>query len=696
MKRTHYCGLLTKSELQKEVVIMGWVQRRRDLGGVIFIDLRDREGICQVVIDASKLSVHEFFLAEKLRNEYVIAVKGIVEKRSPDTINLSIPTGDIDVRASSLMIYSESKNTPFGIEESMNVREDLRLKYRYLDMRNPRVLENLKMRQKVTQAIRASLLQKGFLEMETPILTKSTPEGARDFLVPSRIKKEKFYALPQSPQIYKQLLMVGGIDKYFQVAKCFRDEDLRSDRQPEFTQVDMELSFVDEEDVISLLEQLFKDLLKETQQTIIDQPFKRLTYEEAMSLYGTDKPDLRFEMPIVDLTKIVEQSEFGIFTRAISSGAVVRALTVKGGDEITRSQIDFLTKRAFEHGGNGMAWISIGMDGQLKSVLTKYFTDKQMEELIRTADAHNGDLIVFCAESLEKAQSVLGNLRLDIGDMLDLRPKDKFSFAIVTEFPLFEYDSLAKRLVAMHHPFTMPVEEDIDKFSVAPLEMRAKAYDIVLNGVELGSGSIRIHNPKVQQLMFEALGMTQDIIDARFGFLMEAFEYGVPPHGGFAFGLDRLLMLLSGSSSIREVIPFPKMRDGSCAMTDSPSQVDPEQLEELSIRLMTQTQESPKVEKESLERIDYVANLARIELTEKERKSFSKDLSDIIAFADQLNGLDLSSYQPLTHVVTKTHSRRKDTWTCSTEVKKLLKNAPSKIENYIHVPKMVGKEGEES
>ncbi len=696
MKRTHYCGLLTKDELQKEVVVMGWVQRRRDLGGVIFIDLRDREGICQVVIDASQLNAHEFTLAEKLRNEYVIAIKGVVEKRSLDTINLSIPTGDIDVRANTLMIYSESKNTPFGIEESMNVREDLRLKYRYLDMRNPRVLENLKMRQKVTQAIRTSLLQKGFLEMETPILTKSTPEGARDFLVPSRIKKEKFYALPQSPQIYKQLLMVGGIDKYFQVAKCFRDEDLRADRQPEFTQVDMELSFVDEEDVISLLEQLFIDLLKESHQIEINHPFKRLTYKEAMSLYGTDKPDLRFEMPIVDLTKIVAQSKFGIFTKAIASGSVVKALTVKAGDEITRSQIDYLTKRAFEHGGSGMAWISIGIDGQLKSVLTKYFTDEQMVELIKTADAQNGDLIVFCAEPLEKAQSVLGNLRLDIADMLDLRPKDKFTFAIVTEFPLFEYDPIAKRLVAMHHPFTMPVEEDIDKFSVAPLEMRAKAYDIVLNGVELGSGSIRIHNPKIQQQMFETLGMNQDTIDSRFGFLIDAFEYGVPPHGGFAFGLDRLLMLLSGSSSIREVIPFPKMRDGSCAMTDSPSQVDQYQLEELHIRLMTQTLESPKVEKESLDRIDYVANLARIELTEKERTSFSRDLSDIIAFADQLNGIDLSGYEPLTHVATKTHSRRKDKWIKSTDVETLLKNAPSKVESYIHVPRTVEKEGDES
>lgn len=660
IKRTHYAGELTEYEIGKDVVVMGWVQNRRDLGGVIFLDVRDVSGICQVVLDAGHLSDAAFDLAQTLRSECVVGIKGIVEERAEDTINLNLPTGTIDVRASELIVFSQSKRLPFEVLQSEGVKETLRLKYRYLDLRNPSVQSKMKLRQEVLRHTRQYLYDQRFTEFETPILTKSTPEGARDFLVPSRQKKGGFYALPQSPQVYKQLLMVGGMDRYFQIAKCFRDEDLRADRQPEFTQVDMELSFVDAEDVIALLEGLFASLMKSVKGIDLELPFKRLTYQEAMEKYGCDKPDLRFEMPMHDVTECVAKSDFTVFTEVIKKGGVVKALTVKKGALFTRSHIETLTQNALEYGGGGLAWIAIDSDGTQRSVLTKYFSKALMDELLEHVEAGPDDLIFFCAEPKYKAREILGKIRLDIGDLLGLRKSEHFAFAVVTDFPLFEYDESEGRYFAMHHPFTMAVDEDVKKFKTAPHEMRAKAYDIVLNGVELGSGSIRIHDPQIQAQMFETLGFEESETRSRFGFLLEAFEYGVPPHGGFAFGLDRFLMLITGASSIRDVIAFPKMKDGSCPMLQTPSYVDESQLEVLHIGHLQRHHDKVTVELEPHETIDHVAKLSMLDLTEEERKHFAKDLSDIIGFADQLLALDLEDVLPLYHVHEDTNAFRSD------------------------------------
>lgn len=689
LKRTHYCGVLRESNLGERVVLMGWVQRRRDLGGVIFIDLRDRHGVCQVIFDASNLSAEDFARAEHLRSEYVIAAVGVVEKRSEDTINPNLETGTIDVRATALHIYSESKTPPFPIDEASSVREEIKLKHRYLDIRRPELLNNLIVRQRVLQYLRSQLIEGGFLEVETPILTKSTPEGARDYLVPSRLKKGNFYALPQSPQIYKQLLMVGGIDRYFQVAKCFRDEDLRADRQPEFTQFDMELSFVDEEDVLALLETLMSGLFESVLGVEIPKPFKRITYQEAMDSYGSDKPDLRFGMPMIDLTEMMRGCGFSVFNKAVAEGGVVKAICIPGGDALTRTQIEYLTKRAVEHGGSGMAWIAFDLDGTPKSILTKYFSMAEIEKIMLATDANPGDLIVFCAEPMDRARFVFGNLRLDIGDMLGLRKKDDYAFLIVTEFPLLEYSPEEKRFMAMHHPFTMPKEEDIHLFETDPGSMRAKAYDVVLNGIELGSGSIRIHDRDIQSKMFKALGFSAEEIEKRFGFMLGAFEYGVPPHGGFAFGIDRLLMLMIGADSIREVIAFPKMRDGSCAMMDTPSTVDYEQLEVLGISFEGHSETASVGKKAALDRIDHVAELARIALKPDERQDFARDLSDIIAFADQIAALDLEAVEPLNHVTDDENVFRADVVAEAYESEALLKNAPARVDDYFFVPKTV-------
>jgi len=688
-QRTHFCGELRTEEMGKHAVLKGWVQRRRDLGGVIFIDLRDKTGICQIVFDAANLSVEDFQKAEQLRSEYVIEVTGLIERRSEETVNPLIPTGEVDLRADALTIYSESKNTPFRVGESQGIKEELRLKYRYLDLRAPEMVANLQMRQVVTQAVRQHLIDLGCLEVETPILTKSTPEGARDFLVPSRMSKGSFYALPQSPQIYKQLLMVSGIDRYFQIAKCFRDEDLRADRQLEFTQVDMEFSFVDEEDVIAILETLFQKIMRATLGKAIDIPFRRMTYHEAMECYGFDKPDLRFGMPMVDLTDFMATCDFTVFKKVVQSGGVVKAINVKNGQQFTRSQIEYLTERAIEYGGSGMAWIALDAEGGIQSILTKYFSQLQMETLLETMGAEPSDLILFCAEQADKARVILGSLRLDIGDMLGLRKKEDFAFVVITDFPLFEYDATAKRFVAMHHPFTRPKDEDIECFDTDPSHMRAKAYDIVLNGVELGSGSIRIHDRALQAKMFEILGFTDEQVESRFGFMLKAFEYGVPPHGGFAFGLDRLIMMLVGATSIREVIAFPKMRDGSCAMMDAPSEVDPDQLEELSIFLSSALESEKKKKTLDLGLIEYVSDLAKIELTAQEKVAYAKDLQDVIAFADQLAGIDVSKVPPLNHVFGKANCFREDVVTESLTAYEAVKNAPEREESYFFVPKTV-------
>jgi aspartyl-tRNA synthetase len=689
LKRTTYGGRLREEHIGDTVVLNGWVQKRRDLGGVIFIDLRDRTGIVQVVFDIAHLSQADFEVAEHLRNESVIAVRGKVERRDADTINPNLETGTIDVRANALNLLSESKNPPFIIEEAQSVREELRLKYRYLDLRRPELRKNLEMRQSVMEVVRRFMKAAEFLEIETPILTKSTPEGARDYLVPSRMEKGKFYALPQSPQIYKQLLMVGGIDRYYQIAKCFRDEDLRADRQPEFTQVDLEMSFVDEEDVIQLLETLFVKIFKETLGVALPTPFRRMTYHEAMECYGFDKPDLRFDMPMVDLTDLMSVCSFDVFRNIVDRGGIVKGLTVPGGDSLTRTQIEELTRKAIAYGGKGMAWIAIGPDGMLKSVLTKYFSEEDMSQIIARLGAKPGDLMIFSADKADKAKTILGSLRLDLGDMLGLRRKEDYAFVVVTDFPQFEWSEEEERYVAMHHPFTMPQEEDIPLLESDPAAVRAKSYDFVLNGIELGSGSIRIHREDVQAMMFKRLGLSDEEARDRFGFMLNAFEYGVPPHGGFAFGLDRLLMMMLGTPSIRDVIAFPKMRDASCAMIQTPSTVQESQLHELSIYL--EGQQMPEVQKETIsqETIEYVAALSRLELQESEKAELTQNLMDIIAFADQLSKLDTSDVPPLDHILPVQNVFRKDEVQTSYTPEDLLKSAPKAINNCFFVPKTV-------
>lgn len=688
-ERTHYCGRLRESNIDEAVALSGWVQRRRDLGGVIFLDLRDKTGITQIILDQKDLPAEMFNHAEGIRSEYVIQVKGLVEKRSEDTINPLIPTGKIDVRANELTILSKAHTPPFMIEENSNVREELRLKYRFLDLRRPDILRNLKLRQQVTNTARTYLEHKEFMEVETPILSKSTPEGARDFLVPSRIKKGTFYGLPQSPQIYKQLLMVGGIDRYFQVAKCFRDEDLRADRQPEFTQIDMELSFVDEEDIIELLEGLFADLFQKVKGITLKTPFDRITYAESMSLYGVDKPDLRFGFPMIDLTEICKTCEFEVFRSVVNRGGIVKALNIKGGASFTRTQIEALTHHAMSLGGKGMAWIAVEADGSLKSVITKFFKEADIEAILEKTEAKPGDLLIFSADKKELALSVLGSLRLMVGDMMGLRNDKEYAFVVVTDFPLLEWSEEEKRYVAMHHPFTMPKDEDLELFETAPEKVRAKAYDIVLNGVELGSGSIRIHDSSIQSRMFKLLGFSEEEAKERFGFLLSAFEYGVPPHGGFAFGLDRLIMLMVGAESIRDVIAFPKMKDASCAMTQSPSEVNREQLDELSIYL--EGTHAPKHEAPQMthEVIEHVAKLSRIELDEAEKETLTSDLMKIIAFADQLSEVDTSSVHMKESLSNAENVFRVDRVIEFEDQEGLLKNAAQVTENCIFVPKTV-------
>jgi aspartyl-tRNA synthetase len=585
MKRTHMCTALTEEHIDENVTIMGWVQKRRDLGGVIFLDVRDRTGLLQVVVDISSIGDEGFKKSEKIRSEFVIAVKGLVEKRTEETINTNLRTGTIEVRAMELRILSDSETTPFQIEENSSVREDLRLKYRYLDLRRPDLQKKLMLRSKLTEVVRSFMSEEGFVDLETPMLTKSTPEGARDYLVPSRVNPGNFYALPQSPQIFKQLLMLSGFDKYYQIVKCFRDEDLRADRQPEFTQIDIEMSFVDEDDVMNMNERLLAKMFKEVMDVDITLPIKRLTYQEAMDRFGSDKPDLRFGMELVNISEIVKDSDFKVFSGAVSSGGSVRGINAKTCGDMPRRQIDALGEAAVSYGAKGMAWIAITEDGTYKSAITKFLSEATVEAMVAALDGQPGDLLLFCADKNDVVYNTLGNLRLDIAKRLDLLKKDVFDFVWVTDFPLVEWNPEQKRYTAMHHMFTMPKEEDMELMTTDISKVRSRAYDICLNGNEIGGGSLRIHQREVQERVFEALGFSEEDAYDRFGFLLDAFRYGVPPHGGLAYGLDRIAMLMTGSDSIRDVIAFPKVKDASCPMTSAPGVVEEKQLEELAIRI---------------------------------------------------------------------------------------------------------------
>ena len=582
LKRTNYCNDLTMNFVEKEVVLMGWVQRARDLGGLIFLDLRDRTGIVQVAFDIND-SAENFSKAKELGSEYVIAIRGVVKERSSK--NKNIATGDIEVFAKELRILNTAKTPPIYIKDDDIVSEDLRLKYRYLDLRKPNMQYNFLMRHKVTQSVRNFLSKEGFLEIETPILTKPTPEGARDYLVPSRVNKGHFYALPQSPQLFKQLLMTSGMDRYFQIAKCFRDEDLRADRQPEFTQIDCEMSFVEIDDVLDVTERLMKTVFHEVLNMEIQTPFKRMKWQEAMDRYGSDKPDIRFGFEINDVSDIVKDCGFKVFDEAILSGGTVRAINLNGYEaEFSRKSIDALGETAKTYGAKGLAWMRVTESG-INSPIAKFLSEDVLNSIVEKMGAKKGDLLLFVADKTMTALTSLGHIRLEAAKKLGVIDENEFAFLYVVEFPLYEYNEEENRYVAAHHPFTAPIDEDLKLFNSSPENMHAKAYDIVLNGIELGGGSIRIHTKDVQDKMFEALGFTKEEAEEKFGFLLNAFQYGTPPHGGIAFGLDRLLMLMLKRDNIREVIAFPKNQNAICPMTEAPAIADKNALQELGIEL---------------------------------------------------------------------------------------------------------------
>ena len=590
MKRTCRCAELSEKNIGEEVTMMGWVQKQRNKGGIIFVDMRDRSGILQVIFEDGEINADDFAKAEKLRSEFVIAVKGKVTARS-GAVNENLATGAIELRAEELRVLSESDTPPFPIEADSKTKEELRLKYRYLDLRRPDLQRNLIMRSKVATLIRQFLADEGFLEIETPMLTKSTPEGARDYLVPSRVHPGTFYALPQSPQLFKQLLMCSGYDRYFQLARCFRDEDLRADRQPEFTQVDMELSFVDEDDVMDVNERLLQKLFKEILDVDIELPIQRMTWQEAMDRFGSDKPDLRFGMELKDVSDVVKDCGFGVFTGALENGGSVRGINAKGQGGMPRKKIDALVKFAKDFGAKGLAYLAVNEDGTYKSSFAKFMTEDELKALVTAMEGEPGDLLLFAADKNKIVWDVLGNLRLEIAKNLDILDKNVYKFLWVTEFPEFEYSEEQGRYLAMHHPFTMPFEEDIKYLESNPEKVRARAYDIVLNGTEIGGGSIRIHQDDVQEKMLRALGFTDEKAHEQFGFLLDAFKYGVPPHAGLAYGLDRLVMIMAHEDSIRDVIAFPKIKDASCLMTDAPNVVDDKQLEELCLEVSKSEQE---------------------------------------------------------------------------------------------------------
>lgn len=584
LKRTHRCGELSGSNAGDTVTVMGWVQKQRNKGGIIFVDLRDRSGLLQVIFEESDCGAENFSKAEKMRSEFVIAVVGKVEKRA-GAVNENLATGDIEIRVKETRILSESETPPFPIEADSKTKEELRLKYRYLDLRRPDLQGNLILRSNITASIRRFLTEEGFLEIETPILGKSTPEGARDYLVPSRVHPGTFYGLPQSPQLFKQLLMCSGYDRYFQIAKCFRDEDLRADRQPEFTQVDMELSFVDVEDVIDVNERLIKYVCKEAVGLEVSLPLPRIKWIDAMNRYGSDKPDTRFGMELTDVSAAVSDCGFGVFTSALESGGSVRGINAGGQGSMPRKKIDALIDFAKGYGAKGLAYLCVEEDGSYKSSFAKFMTQDQLDGLVEAMNGEKGDLLLFAADKNNIVWSVLGALRLELGKQMGLIDEKRFNFLWVTEFPLLEWNEEDNRFTAMHHPFTMPMDEDIEYLDSDPGRIRAKAYDIVLNGVELGGGSVRIFQNDIQEKMFEVLGFEKEDAYNRFGFLLNAFKYGVPPHAGLAYGLDRLVMLLVKADSIRDVMAFPKVKDASCLLTNAPDVVDDMQLEELGIAL---------------------------------------------------------------------------------------------------------------
>ena len=590
MQRSHQCGQLTLENIGETVTLNGWVQTRRDLGGVLFIDLRDRTGIVQIVFNPD-YSGEALQVAERVRSEYVLAVQGKVVKRDAETVNPNLPTGEIEIQITEIEVLNAAKTPPFFIEDGVEVDESLRLKYRYLDLRRPEMHKTLLLRSKAAKIFRDFLDSEGFIDVETPILTKSSPEGARDYLVPSRVHEGEFFALPQSPQIYKQLLMVGGIERYYQIARCFRDEDLRADRQPEFTQVDIETSFMAQDDLLGMMEKLMQRLFKETIGAEISLPFQRLTYAEAMGKYGSDKPDLRFGLELVEMNDIVASSGVKVFASVIEKGGEVKCLNAKGCGTWTRKEIDDLGPYAARYGAKGLAWIQV-KDGELKGPIVKFFSEEEITAVKERTGAEEGDLLLFSADNKKVVADVLGALRVKIGRQLGLIDDNVFKFAWVTDFPLLGYDEEQKRYVAEHHPFTRPREEDLHLFDTDPGAIRAQAYDIVLNGYEVGGGSMRIYKREVQEKMFEALGFTQEVAYEKFGYLMDAFEYGTPPHGGIAFGFDRLVMLLTGRTNLRETIAFPKTASATDLLMNAPSPVDTSQLEQLHIKL------APKPEKE--------------------------------------------------------------------------------------------------
>ena len=587
LHRSHRCTEVNNTMIGNTVTVMGWVQKSRNKGGIIFVDLRDRSGILQVIFEEAKCGAESFAKAEKLRSEFVAAITGTVAARG-GAVNENLATGDIEVIATDIRILAEAETPPFPIEENSKTKEDLRLKYRYLDLRRPDLQRNIMMRSKVTTLTRAFLAGEGFIEIETPTLCKSTPEGARDYLVPSRVHPGEFYALPQSPQIYKQLLMCSGYDRYFQIARCYRDEDLRADRQPEFTQIDMELSFVDVDDVIDVNERFLAKLFKEVLNVDVQLPIQRMTYKEAMERFGSDKPDLRFGMELCDVTDVVKDCEFVVFKSAIENGGSVRGINANGQGAMPRKKIDALVDFAKGYGAKGLAYIAIQEDGSYKSSFAKFMKEEEMAALVERMQGKPGDLLLFAADKSKLVYDVLGALRLEIANQLGLLHKDEYRFVWITEFPLLEWSEELGRYQATHHPFTMPMEEDLQYIESDPGRVRAKAYDIVLNGTEIGGGSVRIHQDDIQEQMFKALGFTMERAYDQFGFLLNAFKYGVPPHAGLAYGLDRLVMLMAQQDSIRDVIAFPKVKDASCLMSEAPNAVDPKQLEELGIEVSVQ------------------------------------------------------------------------------------------------------------
>ncbi len=596
LKRSHRCTEVSSANIGEKVTVMGWVQKSRNKGGIIFVDLRDRSGILQVIFEESQCGAECFEKAGKLRSEFVAAIEGTVCKRA-GAVNENLATGDIEVVASSLRILSEAETPPFPIEENSKTKEEIRLKYRYLDLRRPDLQRNLIMKSKVATIARQFMADEGFLEIETPMLTKSTPEGARDYLVPSRVHPGTFYALPQSPQLFKQLLMCSGYDRYFQIARCFRDEDLRADRQPEFTQMDMELSFVDVDDVIDVNERLLAKLFKEILDLDIELPIQRMTWQEAMDRFGSDKPDLRFGLELKDVSDVVKDCEFGVFTGALANGGTVRGINAEGQGSMPRKKIDALIEYAKTYGAKGLAYIVINEDGSYKSSFAKFMTEEQMNALVAAMDGKPGDLLLFAADKTKVVWTVLGALRCHLAELMGLVDKNVYRFVWITEFPLLEWSDEENRFTAMHHPFTMPMEEDLQYIDSDPGRVRAKAYDIVLNGNEIGGGSVRIHQDDIQEKMFECLGFTKAQAHERFGFLLDAFKYGVPPHAGLAYGLDRLVMLMAKQDSIRDVIAFPKVKDASCLMTNAPDYVDDKQLAELGIEVTPEAEAEIEAEK---------------------------------------------------------------------------------------------------